>query len=174
MYTLPESVASLNKGAVQSWLDYATLTADSIEKLFDFQFQSARAAMAEALDSVRTLSDAKTPQEVAQLAGAAAQPASERTLAYARHLQAMMVSMQGDYTKFFEGKMGDFNKTLSTTIEQMSKNAPAGSDFAVAAFKSALSAANQAYDVAAKAGKQLTELTETAVTPAPTGRKKVA
>jgi phasin family protein len=174
MYSIPDPVVSLNKGAVQSWLDYATLTAESAEKLLDFQFQSSRAALADALDAARTLSGAKSPQEWVQSATEVAQPAGDRSMAYARHLQALVSTMQSEYTKFFDSKMTDFNKQLSGAIEQVSKNAPAGSDFAVAAFKSALSAANQAYDVAAKAGKHLTEITETTIAPAPTGRKKAA
>lgn len=174
MYSIPEPVVSLNKGAVQSWLDYAALTADSAEKLLDFQFQSSRAALAEALDAARTLSGVKSPQEFVQTATEVAQPAGERSMAYARHLQALVGSMQTEYSKFFDSKMTEFNKQLSGAIEQVSKNAPAGSDFAVAAFKSALSAANQAYDVAAKAGKHLSDLSETTIAPAPAGRKKAA
>ena len=52
------------------------------------------------------------------------------------------------------------NKTLASTLDKVTKNAPAGSDVAVAAMKSALAAANSAYDSVTKAVKQVTEMAE--------------
>ena len=48
----------------------------------------------------------------------------------------------------------------------MSKNAPAGSDVAVAAVKSMLAAANSAYDNFTKVAKQATEIAEANVAAA--------
>jgi hypothetical protein len=45
-------------------------------------------------------------------------------------------------------------------LDKLAKNAPAGSDVAVAAVKSALAAANTAYDSVSKAARQATELAE--------------
>ena len=40
--------------------------------------------------------------------------------------------------KFFEARAAEFNKNLVGILDKVSKNAPAGSDVAVAAVKSAL------------------------------------
>ena len=45
-------------------------------------------------------------------------------------------------------------------LDKYAKNAPAGSDVAIAAVKSALAAANSAYDSFAKVAKQATEIAE--------------
>ena len=70
---------------------------------------------------------------------------------------------QADLTKIVEARMGEVNKTIVTTLDQAEKNAPAGSDVAVSAMKSAVAAANQAFDAFAKAGKQVQEVTGASV-----------
>ena len=51
-------------------------------------------------------------------------------------------------------------RKLQALVDNVSKNAPAGSESAVALVKSALSAANNAYDSVQKATKQAVELAE--------------
>lgn len=176
MYAIPEQLTSMNKGAVQAWLEFTHLTADSTERLVDFQFRSSRAALAESLDALRALTGAKDVQEITQIVTTAAQPAADRSSAYARHMHALVTEVQKEYTRFFDGRVADVNQGISGMIEQLAQNAPAGSEVAVAALKSALSAANQAYDVASKTGKQITEVTEATLQAAPFagGKKKAA
>jgi hypothetical protein len=67
---------------------------------------------------------------------------------------------QAEMTKFAETQAAELNKNLSVLLEKFSKNAPAGSDVAVAAVRSALAAANSAYDSFNKVAKQATEIAE--------------
>jgi len=62
--------------------------------------------------------------------------------------------------KFLEAQAAEFNKNLIGLLDKVSKNAPAGSDVAVQAVKSALAAANTAYDSFNKVAKQATEIAE--------------
>lgn len=175
MNAVPEQLVNMNKGAVQAWLDYAHLTAESTERFVDFQFRTSRAAMAELMETARALSGAKDAQEWVRLVTGATQPAPDRTVAYAQHVQAMLADVQKDFSKFFDGHVAEVNKNISSLMEQMSQNAPAGADVAVAAMKSALSAANQAYDAASKAGKQMSEVAEATLgATTPTGARKKA
>ena len=70
---------------------------------------------------------------------------------------------QADLTKIVEARMAEVNNTIVTTLDQAEKNAPAGSDVAVSAMKSAVAATNQAFDAFAKAGKQVQEVTGASV-----------
>jgi hypothetical protein len=58
--------------------------------------------------------------------------------------------------------------SLNNMLEQALKNAPAGSDVAVSAVKSAVAAANSAYENLTKAAKQMTEMAEDNVAAATT------
>ena len=71
-------------------------------------------------------------------------------------------------------RFADANKNLTSALDKAVKSAPAGSDVAVAAVKSALAAANQAYDAFSKASKQVAEATEATMTAAGTATKKKA
>jgi hypothetical protein len=56
--------------------------------------------------------------------------------------------------------------TLHNLLDKVSKNAPAGSDVAVAAIKSMLAASNSAYDNLTKVARQATEIAEANVSAA--------
>ena len=74
----------------------------------------------------------------------------------------------------FDTQVAEVNKSVATALTNC-QVAPSGSEFAFAAAKSALTAANQAYDVMTKVGKQVADLTEATVNAAPaTPRKKAA
>jgi uncharacterized phage protein gp47/JayE len=67
---------------------------------------------------------------------------------------------QSEIGKMVEEQVGEFNKHVVTAVDRMVKTAPAGSEVAVAAVKTAISAVNSAYDNLAKASKQFAEMTQ--------------
>jgi phasin family protein len=178
MYGIPEQLVAFNKSNIQAFLDYTHLAADSAEKLVQFQYKTSQAAFAETINNARALAAVKDVQEFGTLATSIAQPAAENTMAYARHVQTLLGEVQGEFAKFFDGHVRELNLRVGSLVDQASKSAPAGSDVAVNAVKSALSAANQAYDAATKAGKQFADMTEASIQSASTSvsasRKKAA
>ena len=69
-------------------------------------------------------------------------------------------------SKVLEAQLTEFNKAVGGVLDKVSKNAPAGSDVAVAAVKSAIAAANSAFDSVNKAAKQVAEIAEANVAAA--------
>jgi hypothetical protein len=65
-----------------------------------------------------------------------------------------------------EQRVAEWNENFSTLLDKAVKNAPAGSDVAVAAVKSMIAAANSAYDNMSKVAKQATEIAEANVAAA--------
>jgi len=63
-------------------------------------------------------------------------------------------------SKMAEKRIADWNENFVSMLDKATKNAPAGSDVAVAAVKSMLAAANSAYDNFNKVAKQATEIAE--------------
>jgi hypothetical protein len=77
-----------------------------------------------------------------------------------------------------EAQVSELNKNLTLALDEAVKTAPAGSDLAVNALRSAIAAANTAYDSMTKAAKQAGEITEAniaaataAVTPKKAAKK---
>lgn len=162
MVSMPEQFTAFGKAQLDSMLTLAGFAAASTEKLVEFQFKSARAGFADAVARTRTLADAKDPQTFAQAATAVVQPLADQAIGYSRDLYALSAETQAEFGKLLEAHFGALNQQVSTFVDTAAKSAPAGSEAAVSAVKSALAAAGQAYDALTRAGKQVSEMTETA------------
>jgi hypothetical protein len=94
------------------------------------------------------------------------QPVVEKNAAYLRGLWEIASDTQAELVQLLEERVTQLNKTVVTNLDKVAKSGPAGSDVAVAAVKSAIAAANSAYDSAVKAAKQVANLTEANVAAA--------
>jgi hypothetical protein len=88
------------------------------------------------------------------------QPLAEKTAAYSRHLYDIATGSTAELSKAFEGQAADVQKNFMGLVDSAAKNAPAGSDTAVAVMKSAVAAANNALESVQKAVKQATDVAE--------------
>lgn len=180
MYFTPEQIASANKAGVEAVLGLAGYQFAAFERLSALNFNTAKAAFEEGLGRTKALLAAKDAQEYLNLNTAASQPALEKAIAYSRSVYEVAAQTQAELVKFLEARAAEFNKNLVGILDKASKNAPAGSDVAVAAVKSALAAASTAYDSFNKVAKQATEMAEanfhaaTTATAAATKEKKHA
>jgi phasin family protein len=162
----PEQIAAANKANVETLQNVASATLASVERLTALNLNTARAILDESLAHAKVLLGAKDIQELINLQTSVVQPAAERSVAYARSVYEIVTLSQKGLTEVVEDQFAELNKNLSTALDQATKNAPAGSDVAVAAVKSAIAAANSAYESVTKATKQLAEMTEANVNAA--------
>ena len=88
------------------------------------------------------------------------QPLAEKTAAYSRHLYDIASGSGAEFGKAVEEQAADAQKKFMGLVDTASKNAPAGSETAVAVMKSAVAAANNALESVQKAVKQATEVAE--------------
>ena len=177
MYVTPDQVAAVGKANVEAALGLAQSNFATIEKLSALNFNATKSAFEDSLNHAKALMNAKDVQDFMNVNVAATQPAIEKLIAWQRSVYELASQSQAEYTRYFEAQAQEVNKNAATYIEKFAKNAPAGSDVAVAAVKSAMAAANSAYDSLTKAAKQATELAEAnmaAVTAAATSKKKAA
>jgi len=99
-------------------------------------------------------------QELVNLNARAGQPALEKAIGYSRSVYEIASQANGEISRLVEQRAGELNRTVAAVIDRLAKDAPAGSDVAVAAVKSTLAAANSAYDSFTKAAKQATEMVQ--------------
>lgn len=177
MYTVPEQVTAANKEGLETFLGFAGITASAAERLVELNLATAKAAFAEASKNAKTIVDVKDVQELVSMQGTLAQPAAEKVLGYLKAGYGILSETQAEFGKLFESRLAELNKGFVSAIEKAAKNAPAGSEVAVAAVKSAVASANQAYDAFTKASKQVSDLTEATMSAAAAGtpaKKKAA
>ena len=174
MFTLPEEVGAQAKATLEHALKFAETAAEAAEELFDLNLKTAKAAGADAVKQVKAYVGVKDVQELTGLHTSFVQSHTDKVAGYARAVYAWGLDLHGELTKLVETQVAEVNKTFSSAIDKAAKSAPTGSEFAFAAVKSAVSAANQAYDAFAKAGKQVVDITEATVSAGAAPRVKKA
>ena len=127
---------------------------------------TARTILEDSVNTAKTLLAAKDVQELMSMQAALAQPAFEKAVAYSRSVYEISTQTQDEFSKIFDNQDVELNKTVTSVLDKAAKNAPAGSDVAVAAVKSAIAAANSAYETMNKAAKQVAEMAEANVAAA--------
>jgi phasin family protein len=172
MYVTPEQIAATNKAGVEAIIGLANSQFAALERLSALNFNATKAAFEESVTHAKALLTAKDAQEFVNPNSATAQPALEKAITYSRSLYELASQTQGELAKFAETQAAEFNKNLVELLDKFSKNAPAGSDVAVAAVKSALAAAGTAYDSFTKVAKQATEIAEANIAAATTAAKE--
>lgn len=184
MITTPEQLASANKANIESLLTVANTAFASAERLAALNLNTARSLLEESLANAKALMAARDAQEFLNIQTSLAQPALEWAVAYSRDVYGIASETQGELNKLLEAQFAEANKAMTAALDKAARSAPAGSDVAVAAVKSAMAAANTAYDSMSKAAKQVAELAEANVAaatnaavkatgPAPKARKAV-
>jgi len=166
MYSTPEQISISNKASIESLLTIANTAFASAERLAALNLNTARNLLEDTVSSAKALMGAKDVQELMNIQASLAQPTVEKAVAYSRSVYEIASQTQEELTKVFEAQFAEANKTMTSALDKAVKNAPAGSDVAVAAVKSAIAAANSAYDSMTKAAKQVAEIAEANVAAA--------
>jgi phasin family protein len=175
-----EQVLAAQKANVETLFGLTTKAFAGVEKLVELNITASKAALAEASDSAKAALSVKDAQELLALQAGLFQPLAEKTASYSRHLYDIATSTGSEFTSAFETQAAEGQKKFMSLVDNAAKNAPAGSETAVAVMKSAVSAANNAFESVQKAVKQASDLAEqnfnavatTAVNTAKTASKK--
>lgn len=155
-----EQVMASHKANIETILGLSSKAFESVEKIVELNLTASKAALAETGDHAKAILSVKDAQELLALQSGLLQPLAEKTAAYSRHLYDIATGAGAEFSKAFEGQAADAQKKFVDMVDSAAKNAPAGSESAVAMMKSAVSSANNALESVQKAVKQATEVAE--------------
>jgi len=158
MYQSPEQFMQLGKSSVEAALSLATITLQSTERLVGLQMKTAKEALDESIKTAKALTDVKNVQELLSFQSTAAQPSMDKVVAYSRSLYEVAAETQTQISKVFEERMSKVSGELVAAMDKAVKTAPAGSETAIAAFKSAVAAASTAYDTMSKVAREAADM----------------
>jgi phasin family protein len=144
------------------------------EKLVELNLATSKAVLGDAFSQFQAVLGAKDAQQVFALQSSLFQPTAEKSVAYGRHVYAIATESSADFSQALEAKMAQAQDAFSGVVENLAKNAPAGTESAVAAFKNALSASQQAIDSAKGSAKKAAEMAEANFTSLTNQAVKVA
>ena len=155
-----EQVLASHKSNIETLFGLTNKAFEGVEKIVELNLTASKAALSEAAGHTQSMLSVKDAQELLALQSGLFQPLAEKTAAYSRHLYDIAQGAGAEFTKTFEGQAADAQKKFGAMVDSAAKNAPAGSEAAVAVVKSAIAAANNALESVQKAVKQATDLAE--------------
>jgi phasin family protein len=148
------------KANLETLFGLTTKAFEGMEKLVELNVTASKAALSEAQGTAQAMMSVKDAQELLALQASLFQPLAEKTTAYSRHLYDIAQGTSAEFTKAMEAKAAETQATIVGLVDSASKNAPAGSETAVAMMKSAVAAANNAFESVQKAVKQASDVAE--------------
>jgi phasin family protein len=170
MSLVPEQFSAATKANFDAQLALITaLTGkafEGVEKFVELNLAVAKTTFEESNAAAKQLLAAKDPQEFFALTAAQAQPNAEKAISYGRHVSGILATTQAEFTSAAEAQIADTNKKVIALIDEVSKNAPAGSENIVALVKSTIGNASAGYEQLTKSTKQAVQTLEANVTTA--------
>jgi len=155
-----EQLVAAQKANVQTLFGLTGKAFEGVEKLVELNLQVARAALGEAGEAATAAMSVKDAQELLSLQASYLQPAAEKVAAYNRHVYDIAAATNAEVVKVAEEQAAEAQKKFMNLVDSASKNAPAGTENAVALVRSAVAAANNAFESVQKAAKQAADITE--------------
>ena len=172
MFAIPEQFSNATKANLESqfaiFSSLASKAFEGIERLAELNITAAKKSLEESSATAKQLMAAKDPQEFFALTAAQAQPTAEKAISYSRQLAAIAAGTQAEFSKAAEEQIAETNRKVISLVDEVTKNAPAGSENVVAAIKATIGNANAGYEQLTKTAKQAAQAVENNVNAAVT------
>ena len=173
MFAQFKSLAAENPFNFEASLTLANTVFASVERLAALNLNTARSLLDQSVANITALQGSKDVQSFVSLQSAQTQPAIEIAIAYSRGVADIAGDTKEAIAKIVEVQLADTNAKVSGMMDKALKNAPAGSETAVATIRQAIGAASSAYDSMNQVAKQVTKTAQANVTAAGDAALKV-
>jgi len=169
-----EQVFAAQKANLETLFGLTNKAFEGVEKLVELNLQVAKTALGEAAEHTKAALSVKDAQELLALQSKLLQPSAEKAASYSRHLYEIASATNAEVVKVAEAQLAEVQEKFASVIDNAAKNAPAGTENAVALVKSAVAAATNAFESVQKAAKQAADVAEANFQAATTATTKAA
>lgn len=172
-----EQIVAAHKANLETLFGLTNKAFEGVEKVVELNIAASKSALSEAASTAQSALSVKDAQELLALQSSLLQPLAEKVTSYSRHLYDIASSTQTEFAKAAEAQVSEAQQKFTTFVDSTSKNAPAGTESAVAILKSSVAATNNAFESVQKVIKQATDMAESnfnAVTASATQATKTA
>ncbi|MFS8980131.1 TIGR01841 family phasin [Cupriavidus necator] len=156
----PEQFAAAQAASFDILAGLTSKALDSLQKVAELNLQTMKSTLAESQDSTRKAFAATDPGERLALQASLMQPAAEKAQAYGRQLIEIAEATRADFAKVAEAQYAENKRLMQEFIDGTTKGAPAGSEAAMAAWKSALAATTSLYEAMQQTATHAVEVAE--------------
>jgi phasin family protein len=150
-----DQITAANEAAINQFTYFAQLSLANVERFTELGLDAARASVAQATAHAQSLAGAKDVNEVIALNSAAIEPVMKRAYAYSRTAYETAAETNDEVKRVFEKQTAELNRAAVAALEEAFKYAPAGSESVVDNVKTAIAAAQSAYNNIASINKQI-------------------
>lgn len=155
-----EQFMATNKNNLHTLEGMAKHAHAGFEKIVELNLATSKALMGELFSHAQAVLRAKDPQEWQALQAGMYQPLAEKAASYGQHVVAIANNSGAEFTKVCEAKLAEAQTVFADAVENLAKNAPAGTEAAMAAFKSAMSTSQNVIESAQSSAKKAVETVE--------------
>ena len=155
-----EQIVAAHKANMETLFGLTQKAFEGVEKLVELNVAATKAALSESASTAQAALSVKDAQELIALQASLMQPLADKATAYSRQLYEIASGTGTEFSKAAEGQAAEAQKKFMSLVDNVAKNAPAGSETAVAVMKNAVSAATTAMESVQKAVKQASEMAE--------------
>lgn len=172
MFTTTQELSALGQSQFDKAVRLSSIVLAGAERFASLQLDLSRKLLNDNAQAFKTLSEVKDVKALGDVQSGLAQPALDQAFSAARHVYDAALATQNELTAFVEEQIAENNKALQTSLERLSKNAPAGSDIAVSALKTLLNTSTAAFESVSKTAKKVSaEIAEAGVEAAANSAK---
>ena len=158
-----DQLTAANEAALNQFTQFAQLSLVNLEKFTQLGLAATRASVEQATAHAQALASAKDVHEVIALNSAALEPAMKRAYAYSRTAYESAAEANTEVKRAIEVQSAEYNRATVAALEEAFKYAPAGSETVVENVKTAIAAAQSAYNNLASINTQIYATVENAV-----------
>jgi phasin family protein len=158
-----DQLTAANEAALAQFSQFAQLSLANLEKFAQLGLGAARENVEQATAHVQALAGAKDVHEVIALNSAALEPVMKRAYTYSRTAYEAAAETNTEVKRVFEKQAAEYNRAAVAALEEAFKYAPTGSESVVDNVKSAMAAAQSAYNNFASINRQILETVEKTV-----------
>ena len=170
----PEQIAAAQKANLDTFYGLANKVAAGMERLAELNLKTIRSTLAETQESALKACSAREPQDWLTLQTTFASPTAEKVQSYGRQLFEIVSATQAGFTQLAQTQYEAYNRRAQTLVEEVAKSAPAGSEAAIAAWKSAIAATGTLVETLQKTSQQAVQVAENNLDAVATAASKTA
>jgi phasin family protein len=165
-----ERAVASQRAGIETLSDVWTRTFGCIEKLTELNLRACKSTLAENQAIAVAVLSTKDPQELFALQAKRTQAAMDEARSYWRHVSNIMFNTQAELAATAEAQFRQRQHDAQAFVDTIATSAPVGSEAAVNALQSAVTAASEATNAtiqaSKKAAKQALEIAENNVAAA--------
>ncbi|SDI34492.1 phasin family protein [Paraburkholderia steynii] len=154
-----DQIATTRQANLDLFFGLSSKAVEGVEKLAALNIQAIRATVSDTFDLAQKSLSVKEPQDWLALQNGAAATIAEKVQSYSRQVFDIASATQAEFARVGQAQGEAYRRQMQTVVEDATKNAPSGSEAAMAALNSAIAAANTLYETLQGAGQQAVEVT---------------